>query len=935
AESALASMETSPGFSLSLLNLCQSDGVDPTVRFAGIVYFKNFVKKYWKDVEASKISPDERAAIKAAVVNGLGVLRGTLQLQLSETVALIAEDEFPDRWPTLILELRQKLTMEDYSANLGILEALHSIFKRWRHQERTDVLFTAILKVLQEFSETYLLFFKATDNLIDNNAQDGKVLTVAFQSLLLLMKIFYSLNCQDLPEFFEENQEQFMGFFQKYLTYNNEVLNRSSNDEEAGVVEKVKSAICEVISLYASKYEEDFPKLPDFVHIIWSMLTTLGPQAKYDTLVCKSMDFLTVVVRPVRHRAMFENMEIIQNICEKIVLPNITMRDTDEENFEDGGFEVIRHDLEGSEFETRRKSATDLIRGLLEHFSNEITGIMTNYLTFYFDSYLKDPVNNWRSKDTALYLVMALAAKTFSNLAGITTMNELVDPIPIFSVHVLPDLQSPFGSNVKDIIRMDALKFVVTFRAQLNKQQIIELLPLIAHHLTSPNVIVATYAAVCVERFLILKKDNAFLLTKNDIKPFSSVMFRDLFALIYRGGSTPDKVAENDYALKSIMRIIAIMADDVLELVGDLLTKFNAILEIISVNPSNPKFNHFLFESLGLLIRNISISNPVLVEQFEAVLFPPFQAILQKDISEYTPYVFQLFSQMLSLHQEAGIPTAYEPMLAPLLLPPLWDSQGNIPALVSLLENFLVKGKDVIIRNNQLQQILGIFQKLISSRQNDTYGFELIETVYEAFPMEILAPYHKNIFMLILQRLMTRRTPKFTKGFLHLLSVFILSENEKFNADTLVDIFDALEPGLFAKVLKSVIIVELLTPFHLPADRKLYSIAFTHLLTSSSRMFTGPNLPLCPEVIDAVRALISTADAERKLDSSGDERGIVDFEDYGYQSTFVKLSSASKKRRDPTVSIVNHKQFVMEQLMSLRNMPKAGVLPPTVFSSLG
>lgn len=44
------------------------------------------------------------------------------------------------------------------------------------------------------------------------------------QSLILLIKIFYDLNCQDLPEFFEDNMPQFMEFFKYYLVYHNQHL---------------------------------------------------------------------------------------------------------------------------------------------------------------------------------------------------------------------------------------------------------------------------------------------------------------------------------------------------------------------------------------------------------------------------------------------------------------------------------------------------------------------------------------------------------------------------------------------------------------------------------------------------------------------------------------------------------------------------------------
>jgi len=42
--------------------------------------------------------------------------------------------------------------------------------------------------------------------------------------MFTITKIFYSLNCQDIPEFFEDHQEEFMTLLHKYLVYFNPLL---------------------------------------------------------------------------------------------------------------------------------------------------------------------------------------------------------------------------------------------------------------------------------------------------------------------------------------------------------------------------------------------------------------------------------------------------------------------------------------------------------------------------------------------------------------------------------------------------------------------------------------------------------------------------------------------------------------------------------------
>ena len=60
---------------------------------------------------------------------------------------------------------------------------------------------------------------------------------------------------------------------------------------------------------------------------------------------------------------------------------------------------------------------------------------------------------------------------------------------------------------------------------------------------------------------------------------------------------------------------------------------------------------------------------------------------------------------------------------------------GNVPGLVRLLEAYLDCGGKEIAEKNQLPAFLGIFQKLIASRQNDHFGFELLVSIFQHVPM--------------------------------------------------------------------------------------------------------------------------------------------------------------------------------------------------------
>jgi exportin-2 (importin alpha re-exporter) len=102
--------------------------------------------------------------------------------------------------------------------------------------------------------------------------------------------------------------------------------------------------------------------------------------------------------------------------------------------------------------------------------------------------------------------------------------------------------------------------------------------------------------------------------------------------------------------------------------------------------------------------------------------------------AEFMPYVFQLFAALLEANPSGSLPNYYQNLIAPILMPVMWESKGNIPALVRLLSSIIPRGSQFILESQQLVPILGIFQKLLSTKANEGFGFDLLESVVANFP---------------------------------------------------------------------------------------------------------------------------------------------------------------------------------------------------------
>lgn len=427
------------------------------------------------------------------------------------------------------------------------------------------------------------------------------MLSQFFSTLNLMMKLLYDLSVQDLPPIFEDNMQSLTSLLHKYLVYDNPLLHTDS--DEAGPLEFVKSGIFEVLVLYAQKYEDAFgPFVEQFIGSSWNLLTTIGLDTKYDILVSKALQFLTSVTRMSQHARAFNNEETMSQVIERVVLPNLSLRDSDMEIFEDEPIEFIRRDLEGSDSDTRRRAATDFLQQLLAQFQRLVTDIVLRYVNHYLSDYSKNPSANWKAKDTAVYLYSSIAAKgAVTTSQGVKSVNELVNVLEFFQANIAKDLM--LDSDVEPILQVDAIKYLYTFRSQITREQWHDAFPLVVKQLGSSDYVVYTYAAIALERVLALTDDSKQpAISPADVKPLSAQLLQHLFQLI-EGNPEPAKLQENEFLMRCVMRVLIVIRDGVVPVTDSVLAHFVKITQIISSNPANPRFYYYHFEALGAFIR--------------------------------------------------------------------------------------------------------------------------------------------------------------------------------------------------------------------------------------------------------------------------------------------------------------------------------------------
>jgi exportin-2 (importin alpha re-exporter) len=833
AEAQLSACSRSPHYPSAIFQLLSSPA-SQQLGLAASLHIKNFVLNNYSadphdgagDEAFIPIEHNSREFIKGGLLGLLVSAPPRVQSQLIQTIALIAKVDFPHRWssilPGLISQCASAISSNNFSTLLALLNVCHSMFYHYRSEIGSDELLSEISYVVQLFAKPLTELFGMTFQALQRDLRTNQQQAIgAYRCLLIQLEIFYSLNSQDIVEQFQQQLTDWMEPIKVLLDYQAPELStvsadsaeRTANEGAPSVVESVKSFICELISLFVSKYEDDFKDyVPSFVSQVWNILTGLGESERFDGLVTEAIKFLTAVVKRVWNKSLFANETALKTICEKVLLTQLKLRKKEIDLFHHDGVEYIRIDIEGSDVDTRRRTTIEFIRALLIHFEAELTAIVKSYVGQLIQDYTANKAQNWLQKDLALYLILALASKSSTAASGVTQINRYLgeDFLSFFQTQVLGELSNPQG--VHPIVLASSLKFVATFRRQVPNEFLTQLIGLCARYCEHPNLVVHSYAANAIEKLIAIKDEVAQAggaaklvprLSPADVAPLADPLLKALFKVL----QTHEESAENEYSMRAIMKICVSAQSSLMPLASFIVQNCNKILSEVAKNPKNPQFHHYLFETLACLIRYLCPNNLNTLALFEGALFPPFQAMLGIETAEsFSPYVFQLMAQMLELRPaNEEIPQAYKLLYSPLLAPALWENEASIPHLSRLLIAFVMKSGHqanltVITQDNKFEGLLGIFQKLLSSRKTDIESISLLNAIVLAVPPAAFTRYLTHILTFIFKKLQSKPANRF----LHALGEFFSVFSFKHSFQTLMSACDTVQKGILAMITEKV-----------------------------------------------------------------------------------------------------------------------------------
>jgi len=251
-----------------------------------------------------------------------------------------------------------------------------------------------------------------------------------------------------------------------------------------------------------------------------------------------------------------------------------------------------------------------------------------------------------------------------------------------------------------------------------------------------------------------------------------------------------------------------------------------------------------------------------------------------------------------------------------LMTPALWESQGNVHALVQLLQAYLRKpgfvatlGSAQGAEAGRLPALLGVFQKLISSTLNDRFGMALLRAMLRHVPwLAGLQPHMKQIFVLVFSRAQSSMTPQFGRAFALFLAEFICVRG----LPTLFTEMEAVQSGIGLMTMEKIFLPQAALIIQPPLERKLVQIALVYIVCHSLEMvgrdFVGFWALALDCLLDQLEAgttesvTASEDHAERMLDQLGDgvSGGVP-----AYSAAYSRLAFAVRVDSDPFPNITD------------------------------
>jgi len=919
AERGLDALAKQNNFCSALLALITKLPQNDQAMFSAAIYFKNVTKKYWDPKKAARypegskyIGAAERPNLRERLLEVWS--KSTLKpvkAQLGEALVIVGKVEYPrewDIWPAV----QKVIQSNDSERIVELLDITGSIMMKYRTCHHTVEHIEELKFIIDGMGRPLMAMVKQFLSVMQQG-QNAAVL--AIDASIHLVGIFESLHYLDINELFQDELDNWVASFCGMLQIQptTPVLQKPDNTQKLC---RLKRAVIDVFTLYNERYESEYKAHVQKI-IQLTCQTMISKQVEKDSkefnlLLMSGLEYLTSVVSQMWNRYLFKDQAIHNSLIDQIIVPNIALRESDLEQIQMDGPDFVELVL-NTKMGSRRKRVCDLVRTLAldptapagtQQDPNVCFGEAFSKLLLARTEEVVKKSNagkNWLDKDTAIYLVMAVANMGETEALGCTKLNERLFPNDAngkstnlwnFTSHyVIPELKTDSTKDMDigpKVVLIDSLQFVTKFRSKFPENALLSILQSLLQHLKSPDFVIHTFAAHAIGRYLVMKKADY----KTRIIPGNVVdtFMKELLAALFNCLGFDDSKS-NEHIMKCICGVLSSSDQVIVQCVPIILTQTVKILNLVANEPQRPIFNHYLFEAIGISIRESISRDRSKLDEFETQLVPVLFELLknEKCRMDFFPYVFQLTEALIRTRN--AMKPSYLNIVKDIMSTEMWTTKGSVQALSSIIQTFL-KIDHRSITDGRLDALLGIFQYLLSQLHDYTHAFQLLTSIVRFIPLEVYKSKLRNIFTLIFQLLSQKKTQYLIQRFALFLANFLL----KYPTKVVIEEIEQVQAGIFQNVTKSVLVPGGLT-LTKDLERKVYICGMIKVL--NDEWFKGHQQlrQLWPGILE------KTLQVTELPPTKAVDKGLSAFT--GSEVTFNQLNSCAPPPDDPVKEITN------------------------------
>ena len=712
------------------------------LRMSACAFLKNYISDYFYDSSNNAIlnkqkimDENSKNYFKENVLPLMLTVEPSLLPNIMEMIKIIVQNAngYLIIWPKLMNFIGDILNKHDLAKSKHIYQLLTKVIKRYHLESKSEPLFREIINTMkyicQPMTDDALTIIKYFNSYNQSNANND-IMKECLITINKIMSIFYSLNYQDFPEFFEDHLKEWITILNDVVLLPNKTSKINTIDPSLhDLVTKVKAKTLKNINLYYSNYYEDVEQyVNQFCSSVWTLMCQSKISDNYSKLMKELLDFFKWGFQMQRIKNL--PIEQLNQIIDNIILPNLTMTDTERDEFLDNPLEFLKIEFEEYDMSSNKYYSINLLQIIISNYPDVNKQIIVPKINNFLSEYNQDQKKNCYKKIMAINLLFASCIKTFAQRFGVTELNPnslFTDIDSLINEIFVKEFQN---YNSPKIVQIFCLKFLSTFRLQISdKNKLGQIILMLIEILNNCAEVTQNACLLCLD-LIINMKDLDTRKSKTEEIINNDNIFNKLISSLLNFISRNTNI----FAMRCFFRALKLTQDQKLQSLSDSInTSMDTILKLIINNSQNDEFNYYFFETCALIMKKFEIKNNnntsdlTLIKKFENTIRSDLNVILQNNVTDLLGYTMQLFA--FYLYKTNDNNEFYQNILTVILTNEnMWDINMKYlyPPSIEFIKVIFITNKQFCENKNVIDLLFKICQTLLTNKSFN-FVFQLIE----------------------------------------------------------------------------------------------------------------------------------------------------------------------------------------------------------------